>query len=749
MNTKFTVLALSLWLLTSLLLMSQATQGSEQFGRLYTPLLLLNTAGLAVLLGMIGTQIHRLMRQWRERQPGSRLTLRMLTLFVALAVTPMLVVYAFSVHFLMRGIDSWYDVRIEKAVKDSLELSRAALDLRMRELLRDTELIADELTDSSDAVAPLDLNALKGQGSTMVLNAAETRVIDLGQLRLRSGAEELSLMTPKGQIITTSSPEAEILPNTPSDSVLLQVSHGRSYIGLDPIRDGGLNVRVVVNVPALVVGAQGQILQALYPISTRMNELADSVQSIYAKYSSLEYLRKQLKLSFVMTLTLVLALSILSTVWAAIYSAGRIAAPIRDLAEGTRAIARGHYDKQLPVLSRDEMGFLVESFNKMARRIGIAQDQIRKSRDRAAAERAYLEAVLSRLSSGVLTFDSTLNLHTFNPSGAKILGVPLELLLGEPLEAIISAEHSALRSFFAALVPKIRSRQSDWTEEITLFGSSGRQVLMCRGTTLSDSPGILSGHVIVFDDITAIVQGQRDAAWSEVARRLAHEIKNPLTPIQLSAERLRHKYLKHMAHTEGDALDRLTNTIIQQVKIIKEMVNTFSEYARSPTIKIEPVELNKVVEEVLDLYRNANSEAILQTQLDPELPLIEADQGRMRQVLNNLVKNALEAKNNGHNPWIKVVTSSKAVLGHAYVELRVEDRGTGISEEILPNLFQPYVTTKPKGTGLGLAIVKKIVEEHNGIVWMENNQGTGATAIIRLPVVSRALAALPAIRNAV
>ncbi len=749
MNTKIAVLALSLWLLASLVLMSQATQGSEQFGRLYTPLLLLNAVGLAVLLGMIGAQVRRLIRQWRERQPGSRLTLRMLTLFVALAVTPMLVVYAFSVHFLMRGIDSWYDVQIETAVKDSLELSRAALDLRMRELLRDTELIAEELTDSSDRVAPLDLNALKGQGSTMVLNAAETRIIDLGELRLRSGADELSLMTPKGQIMTTSSPEIEILPNPPSDSVLLQVSQGRSYIGLDPIRDGGLNVRVVVNVPALAVGADRQILQALYPISTRMNDLADSVQSIYAKYSSLEYLRKQLKLSFIMTLTLVLALSILSTVWAAIYSAGRIAAPIRDLAEGTRAIARGQYDKQLPVLSRDEMGFLVESFNKMALKIGFAQDQIRKSRDRVAAERAYLEAVLSRLSSGVLTFDSTLHLHTFNPSGAKILGVSLESLLGEPLETIITTEHSALSSFFATLAPKIGSCQTDWTEEITLFGPSGRQVLVCRGTTLSDSPGILSDHVIVFDDITAIVQGQRDAAWSEVAQRLAHEIKNPLTPIQLSAERLRHKYLKHMANAEGDALDRLTNTIIQQVKIIKEMVNTFYEYARSPTIKIEPLELNKIVEEVLDLYRNANPDAILETQLDPGLPLIDADQGRMRQVLNNVIKNALEARKNEQSPWIKVVTSSKAISGQACVELRVEDRGTGISEEILPNLFEPYVTTKPKGTGLGLAIVKKIVEEHNGIVWMENNQGTGASAIIRLPVVVRVLTAMPAIRNAV
>ena len=738
LNRRFAVsaavAALCLVLLISLVLMGIATQNVDRFSRLYSSLLLINTVGLVTLVTLIGANIRRLLTQLREKRPGSRLTLRMLTLFVVLAVPPVLIVYGFSLDFLRRGIDSWFNVEIEQAVNDSLELSRTALDIRMRDLLRHTLQLAEEVSESSESITPLNLDALRGPGSTMVLNTTTITPVDLDELRLRSDAEELTLLTDKGRIIATSSTATDILPNPPGQTILLQLGQARSYIGLDPIRDAGLYVRVVVNVPDMEVASEARILQALYPISTRMNSLADSVQSAYVKYTELAYLRDQLKISFTMTLTLVLLFTISSATWAAFYSARRMAAPIRDLAEGTRAIAHGDYGKRLPVPSHDEMGFLVESFNEMTSKIAIAQAETRRSRDEADAERAYLEAVLSRLSSGVLTLDGDLSLRTVNPSAIEILGISLEPLLGCSLDALLSSDHAVLRTFFKTITPHLTDSSDDWQEQVLLFGASGRQVLMCRGTGFAGTSSDHSGHVIVFDDITALIQGQRDAAWSEVARRLAHEIKNPLTPIQLSAERLRHKYLRATPPTSTDALDRLTNTIIQQVETMKEMVNTFSEYARPPQVQPESVDLNPIVEEVLDLYRGVGREAHIVARLQPGLPAVKADQKRLRQVLNNVVKNGLEAMDNEHSAQLTVVTSSTLASGQSFVELRVSDQGPGISQDILSNVFEPYVTTKPRGTGLGLAIVKKIVEEHGGVVWIANNPDEGASVFIRLPV---------------
>jgi nitrogen fixation/metabolism regulation signal transduction histidine kinase len=465
-----------------------------------------------------------------------------------------------------------------------------------------------------------------------------------------------------------------------------------------------------------------------------MSELADNVQSSYTKYKELAYLREQLKISFAMTLTLVLLFSIFSAVWAAFYSARRLAAPIRDLAEGTKAVADGDYSTHLPVPSSDEMGFLVESFNEMTRKIAHARDEARQSQEEAEAQRAYLEAVLGRLSSGVMTFDQDKYLRTANASAGQILGLPIEFLLSKTLPSIC-AQHPYLQQFKDAVEPHLEETAGDWREQVILFGTSGRQMLMCSGTSLPSHTQGQAGYIIVFDDITALIQGQRDAAWSEVAQRLAHEIRNPLTPIQLAAERLRHKYLKTMDRKDSEVLDRLTHTIIQQVETMQDMVNTFSEYARTPQMRLEPMDLNHLIKEVLDLYRNVDRTAQFEVRLEQDIPLIEADADRLRQVLNNLLNNALEAYDRATPPQLTISTRCLQEANLRFVELRIEDHGPGIPSEILGQVFEPYVTTKTKGTGLGLAIVKKIVEEHGGVVWLENNQnGPGACAIIRLLV---------------
>jgi two-component system, NtrC family, nitrogen regulation sensor histidine kinase NtrY len=708
-------IGLFVFMLASLVMMSEALQNSAQFDRLYSGLLIFITIGLVALTVLIGLNLRRLIRQLRKRVPGSRMTVRMVVMLAALSVTPVLIVYYFSLDFLHRGIDNWFDLEFEQALDDSLELSRLALDLRMKEILKQSEQIAEEFTHINNAAVPFEID----------------------EYRIRLGAEEFTVMTRQGTIIASSSSDTlSFVPTQPSGAMLFQVQQGSSYIGLDTIRDSDLSIRVVVNVPALEINDEARIILALFPVTPRINELAAYVESSYIKYKNLSYLREQLKVSFIMILTLVLLFSIFSAVWAAFYSAQRLAAPIRDLAEGTRSVAEGDYNTQLPVTSRDELGFLVASFNQMTRKIARARDAVSRSRQEAEEQHAYLEAVLGRLSSGVLVLDKIKALRTANISSGKILAVDITALIGKPL-AEIAEQYPYLDKLIENISANLDKR-GDWREQITLFGASGRQILMCSGTSLSlSSEADDQVYVIVFDDITALIQGQRDAAWSEMARRLAHEIKNPLTPIKLAAERLRHKYLDTMEQDHADTLDRLTNTIVQQVETMKDMVNTFSEYARAPVTTAEYMNVNTLMQEVVDLYSTLDTHTKIDMQLAADIPNIKADSSRLRQVFNNLLNNAFAAMSEQSDTGLTISTQHVSETGVDFIEIRIRDAGPGIKEDIIGNMFEPYVTTKQKGTGLGLAIVKKIIEEHGGIVWMENNMNAaGACAVIRLPMVT-------------
>lgn len=704
------VVLLLVLLLASFYLMSGAIQNTALFGRLYSLLLGVNILALLLLIALIGRNLIHLLQQYREHAPGSRLTLRLVVMFVLLALAPVSVVYYFSLQFLHRGIDSWFDLRVEKSLEDALELGRASLDGRLRELLRQTRQAAGELASVPDSAAALRLNELRQHGE----------------------AAEMTLLTLRGRVIAGASMDpSSIVPAMPSDAVLQQLRQGLDYARLEPLGEAGMHVRVAITLPALEPGAEPRVLHALYPVAERLSRLADSVQEAFAQYKELAFLRQPLKYSFTLTLSLILLLSLLTAVWAAFFSARRLVAPIRDLAEGTRAVAAGDYHKRLPLPGRDELGFLVRSFNEMTYKIAQSQQAAQHSQRQAEEQRTYLEAVLGRLSSGVLTLDSDGVLHTVNAAAGQILGAELTEVLGQPLQEL-PGRHPALDQFVGALLPHLNLAEPEWRAELVLFGQKGRQVLMCRGALL---PGG-EGHVIVFDDITALIQAQRDAAWGEVARRLAHEIKNPLTPIQLSAERLRHKYLATMPAADAEVLDRATHTIVQQVETMKEMVKAFSDYARPPQIRLEQVGINRIVNEVVELYQTEQRPISFDLQLDPRTPTIEADAGRLRQVLHNLIKNALEACGRD-GAYIRITTDCAEQTGCRYVELSVCDDGPGIPEEMLANLFEPYVTSKPKGTGLGLAIVKKIVEEHGGMIWVENMPEGGACIMIRLPVKAK------------
>ena len=717
----FMGLLLFVFMLTSVVMMSDAAQNTERFGELYPALLIFNAIGLLVLVFLIAMNMRQLILQLRNKVAGARLTIRMVVIFSLLSIIPVLILYYFSLDFLHKGIDSWFDLRVEEALDNSLELSRLSIDMRMKELLKQTEQIADEFAYISNAVAPFEID-------------------DMWQ---RSGADELILMTRSGTILGSSSSDpTRLVPDSPNENILFQLQQGNNYIDQDTTYSAGLSIRVVVNIPQTAVENEPRVLQAIYPITGRMNELTETVEIAYDKYQTLSYWQEQLKLGLIVTLTVVLLFSIFSVVWAALYSAKNLAAPIRDLAEGTRSVAAGDYSTQLPVPSHDELGFLVASFNEMTRKIARARDDLRLSQSELEAQRTYLEVVLSRLSSGVLVLDHKKHLKTVNISGERILGIDIQEKLGKSLKEL-SIEYTYLDQLIKSIDFHI-NRADDWREQITLFGTSGRQILMCSGTSLSLGEDQNNVHVIVFDDITALVQGQRDAAWSEMARRLAHEIKNPLTPIKLAAERLRQKYFGVLSEEQSETMDKLTRTIISQVETMKDMVNAFTDYARKPDINFEDVNLNSLIEEVVDLYSNLDTRANIHINLDLGIPTIKADPGRLRQVFNNILNNAFDAGGRDGQTTLDITSRHLTEKEVDYIEVVIRDSGPGLSEDIISTIFEPYVTTKKKGTGLGLAIVKKIIDEHGGLVALENNpDGPGVSAIIRLPVTTKQVIYMP------
>lgn len=705
------IVILSGGLLISLYLMSGATEGSAEFGRLFSWLLIVNILGVVILITLISANMYRLVRNYRRKEIGSRLTARFLIAFVITAMVPVSILFYFSIGFLHQGIDSWFDVEVEQALNDALDLSQAALDERMRVLQR----------QMGEAV-----NGLVGlEGSTAALA--------LNDLRFSAGASEMTLFSSASIIAFSNEDPTAMIPNRPNESVMSLVQVNGNYVGLDTIKGKGLSIRVVLPVSSSDALLESQYLQALFPVAENHSSLAENVHQGITQYKKLVYLRTPLKYSFTLTLSLVLLLTLLTSVWAAFTSARRMAEPVRDLAEGTRAVAAGDYSKRLPSpVASDELGFLVNSFNEMTAQIEVAQQALKRSQVEAETQHAYLQTLLGHLSSGVLSVDEHLVLRIVNRRASEILGVNIDDQIGKPLSEVKQVE--GLKDFIEALEPQLSGDVSEWREEVTLFGPGGRKVFMCRGAELPVTGDQRSGYVVVFDDITQMIQAERDAAWGEVARRLAHEIKNPLTPIKLSAERLRHKYFKELSDESAQGLERYTHTIVQQVEQMKEMVNAFSDYARAPQMKRAPMGLNSLVNEVLDLYRDDEKAVQIEVKLDVTLPKVDADRNQLRQVLHNLLKNACEAVEGQEDARIIVESRCDVLANCRYVELRVDDNGPGIPHDIMISMFEPYVTTKTRGTGLGLAIVKKIVEEHGGMLLAENMKDGGARFAVRLPV---------------
>ena len=697
----------------SLLLLAKSVQNSSEFERLQPWILLLNVIGVIALSILLTRKLWQLVREYRDHVPGSRLTARTVGIFGALVIAPLLIVYLFSLEFLNRGIDSWFRVEVKQGLNDALVLSRAALDLRMREYSQRTESLAHALAKAApgDIQMRLDDERRATQTLEVVLFGEHEHII------------AASLENP-----------LEMLPSRPPSDLLRQVGQLRPYMSLEPRSGGKYVIRTAAPLNDSPSNPDTRYVVAIYRVPAQLAALSEAVQHSYSQYGELAAMREPLKYSFRLTLTLVLLLAMLAAMYGAIFSAQRLVRPVQDLIAGTRAVGKGDFGTRLPLPSRDEMGFLVHSFNDMTKRLRRAHEEATNSQQAVERERERLAIILARLSTGVLAIDRTLTVRMANQAAGAILGTDLSAATGRPLPEL-AANNDRLGQFVAAIAVRFAGGREEWREQLDLESAAGRSTLMCACTPLpGEGSDSAMGYVIVFDDITTLLQAQRDAAWGEVARRLAHEIKNPLTPIQLSAERLRRRLLAGMSPQDAEVLERATHTIVQQVETMQQMVNAFSEYARAPEMKITRFSLNRLVTEVADLYRSQDLHALIRIDLDDGIEAIEADRGRVRQILNNLVTNALEALDGVGLPTLEIVTRLETSGDASYAVVTVCDNGPGFQRELLGRVFDPYVTSKPKGTGLGLAIVKKIVEEHGGRIDADNRPEGGARVRVVLPV---------------
>jgi len=704
------VLAVGGLLLASLKLAEDASGDVARFTAHYRWVLGAAALALLLLAVSIGVRMFRLVRDVARGVPGARLNRRLLVLLILLAVPSTVVVWGFALRFVDATIDNWFDVRLEQALDDALELGRLVVDEHLRRAEQETASVADRLADAREG------------GAQDVL---DTSIDSLGAL-------QLALFAADGRVLASASSDPRWLdPPLPDDTQRMRVESEGRFAVAEPL-DDALVLRVVLPVsdasrlPASFAGTR--LLQGLFPLPSRLQPLTTGIERASFDFQRLKFLRGSLKLTFALILTFVLLLSVLAVILAAFGISRRLVAPIGRLAAATRAIGAGRYDAPLPAASNDELGFLVRSFADMTRDLEAAGARARKAARDTEQQRAWLEAVLERLSAGVLGFDGDGTLRVANRAAEAILGVDLSAQVGRGL-ADLRAARPDLAAFLDPLARHLRSGVREWREEVVLETADGMRTLMLRGATLPAQ----AGFVAVFDDLTVLNRAQRDAAWGEVARRLAHEVRNPLTPIQLAAERLRRRFLGRLPAEESELMDRATHTIVSQVDALKTMVNAFGDYARAPQAALQSVALHALVGEVLDLYENDQRIQLVRDFAEGEAWLV-GDPVRLRQALHNLLKNALEAIGDSRKPQIRVATHRVEDRGEPWIELSVTDNGPGLPPGFGERWFEPYTTSKPRGTGLGLAVVKKIAEEHGGQVRAESAPHGGAVFVVRLPL---------------
>lgn len=680
-----------------LFLLASAGANTSLFSHNYPLLLGLNVLLALALAVLVGIQLQTLWREYRQRQFGSRLKLKLIGMFVLLAVVPGTLIYGVSVQFAVHSIESWYNVRVDSALESGLTLGRAALDTLVDQLGNRCRSLALDLGDNRAAMLP-----------------------SLLRIREQLDADEVSVLSTSGRVVSsTGNTSAGLAPDVPPPAQLRQARQGRGYRGVEGEGDK-LVMRVLVPIPSHGFQADPVLLQVRVAVPEALAQSAEHIQELNQSYQELLLARQGLKQIYLITLTLALLLSLFAAMAVAFMFARSLSAPLLILAEGTQAVAAGDLSPRQALPARDELGVLTQSFNRMTRQLLDTRALAEKNRAAVDAARAYLESVLANLSAGVLAFSADGQLRAANQGALTILQDDLA-----GYEALKLADWPSHVTFRDTVLTGFAEHEGYWHQQIEIDHGDGMiQTLLLHGSQLPASSG--GGCVVVFDDITELISAQRNAAWAEVARRLAHEIKNPLTPIQLSAERLQLKLSDHLDEADRQMLTRSTQTIVNQVEAMKNLVNGFRDYARLPAPQLAALDLNALLHEVLSLYEGAP--VPITTDLGVDLPAVLADASQLRQVIHNLLQNAQDAVAEQAIQRIWVHTR----LDGRRVELVVSDSGTGFPAAILARAMEPYVTTKPRGSGLGLAIVRKIIEEHRGDINLGNRPEGGAEIRIRL-----------------
>jgi nitrogen fixation/metabolism regulation signal transduction histidine kinase len=708
---RYALVVLMVAAAVTLFLLATTAANTALFAERYPQLLALNGAVALVLALLVGYQLFILRGKLRSRIFGSKLTLRLVVLFATVGIIPGALIYGVSVQFLAKSIDSWFEVRMDRALEGGLKLGRNALDNMLREL------------------------TLKADGAALALSARTPgeHVAMLNGLREQTGVHELSLYTVRGRLLAFSGDEhARIVPETPAGEAVRALRLRQTYAAVESIGERGLYWRVLVPVNVVSLADEARVLQLIQPVPEELAREAQAVQEGYREYQELLLSRTGLKRLYGITLTLTLLLALLSALGASFLLSERLSAPLNVLVEGTRAVAQGDFSPRAADSGRDELGTLMRSFNSMTIQLAEARAEAERKEAELAHAKAHLESILANLSAGVLALDEGLRLRSANRSADNILGIDSAPFAGrdlgawDELDASLAPLTRVVREGFAGA-------EAELEQQVEREAPDGTQVLLVRGSRLP--PGAETGFVVVFDDITHLLQAQRDAAWAEVARRLAHEIKNPLTPIQLSAERVELKLAPKLSRTDAEMLARSTRTIVNQVTALKRMVDAFSQYARTPEPAMHELDLNALVREILMLYESLAS--AIELDLAPELPPVIGDAPQLRQVIHNLLQNAQDALAGIERPRITIVSEA---CGET-VRFCITDNGVGFPEHLMKRAFEPYVTTKPRGTGLGLVIVKKIIEEHGGEVLISNVTPRGARVSITLPAATEHRAA--------
>jgi len=762
-----------------LFLLASASGNTAFFERNYPLLLAVNgvIAGLLFLLVLL--LVRRLVKRLRMGRFGARMMMRFSIAFALMGVLPGVLIYVVSTQFLARSIESWFDVRVDRALDSGLTLGRAVLDNLKDDVTRKARAWALELSDVPESAQVSELNRLREQG----------------------GIQEALLVTGNGMLIGASGGEvSELVPEMPTAAQLRQARAQRVFATIEGEAGAtdahqGLRARVIVPVPlpapsvaaprsglrsselggnaglgelrdmnaprtggfgAVVPPNDTRYLQLVQPVPATIAANAEALQNGYREYQELSLARSGLRTIYGLTLTLTLLLAVFAAIASSVLLASSMTAPLLQLAEGTKAVAEGNFRPVREFPGNDELNLLTQSFNAMTRQLTEARDQVEYKQRELENAKAYLERVLANLSAGVIVLNKDFRLVTANHGAGRILGHTLLQQSGRPLSEVDPTLAVAFEAAFADHALAATQKDS-WQQQIEVKrspsaegGVAGNEPLMllARGSRLPLDDGL--GYVVVFDDVTQVISAQRAVAWGEVARRLAHEIKNPLTPIQLAAERLQMKLGDKLPAAESDVLRRGASTIVNQVAAMKRMVDDFRDYARVPPARLSPLDLNALIAEVGTLYGAESGAGPVHLQLAPELPPIDGDATQLRQVIHNLVANAQEALGGRADARIVVRTElveiDEGSTRARAVRMSVEDNGPGFAANILRRAFEPYVTTKPSGTGLGLAMVKKIVDEHGARIELANlapEQGVGGAGGAEVTIVFRRLVTGP------